>query len=345
MLQHHAEKAFHRAADGAVDHHRRLLRTVGGDVEGLEPLRQVEVHLRGAALPVAADGIAQHIFEFRTVEGAFARIDRGLDLPVAALRFDLLQHILHDAFGMIPGFLGADALFRPGRELHRHLALEAEIGVGAQDQIVDLETLLGHLLLGAEHMRVVLGEGANAHQAVQGARRLVAMHDAEFGHAQRQFAIGAQAVLENLDMARAVHRLDREDALVLGLVARGFRHEHVFAEPAPMAGRLPQRLVEQLRRVDFLIVALQAAAHIGDDFLEHGPAGRMPEHRARTFLLEMEQIHLAAELAMVALLGLFHVLDDIRRALPAWRTPCRRCATASRGLNRRANRRPRPSSA
>ena len=120
---------------------------------------------------------------------------------------------------MIPGLVGADALFRPGRELHRHLALEAEIGVGRQDQVVDLEALLGHLLLGAEHMRVVLGEGAHAHQAVQRAGRLVAMHDAEFGHAQRQFAIGAQAVLEDLDMARAVHRLDGEDALVLGVVA------------------------------------------------------------------------------------------------------------------------------
>ena len=54
-----------------------------------------------------------------------------------------------------------------------------------------------------------------------------------------------------------------------------------------------------------LIVALQAAAHVADDLLEDGPAVGVPEHRARAFLLEVEQVHLAAELAVVALLGLF----------------------------------------
>ena len=35
----------------------------------------------------------------------------------------------------------------------------------------------------------------------------------------------------------------------------------------------------------------------------------MPEHRAGRFFLEVEQIHLAAELAMVALLGLLDLLE------------------------------------
>ena len=243
-----------------MDHHRRLLRAVGGDVEGVEALRQVEIDLGRAALPVAADGVAQHVFELRPVERAFARIDRGLD-AVVALR-DLLQHILHDAFGVIPGLVGADALLGTRRELHREIALEAEVRIGRQDQIVDLQALVGHLLLGAEHMRVVLREGAHAHQPVQRAGRLVAMHDAELGHAQRQLAIRAQPVLEDLDVAGAVHRLDGEDALVVGFLAADWP-EHVLAEPAPVAGGLPQRLVEQLRRVHLAIVALQAAAHVG----------------------------------------------------------------------------------
>lgn len=53
-----------------MHHDRRFLRTVGVDVERAETFRQVEVDLRGAALPVTADGVAQHIFEFRAVEGA-----------------------------------------------------------------------------------------------------------------------------------------------------------------------------------------------------------------------------------------------------------------------------------
>ena len=219
------------------------------------------------------------------------------------------QHGGHHALGMIPHLVGADALLRPGRELHREIALEAEIGIGRQDQVVDLEALVGQLLLGAEHMRVVLGEAAHAHQPVQRAGRLVAMHDAEFGQPQRQVAIALQAVLEDLHVARTVHRLDREPALVLGLVAGRLRREHVLAVPVPVAGGLPQRLVEHLRRVDLAVVAGQAAAHIGDHRLEDGPALGVPEHHAGAFLLEVEQVHLAAELAVVALLGLLDLLE------------------------------------
>ena len=163
--------------------------------------------------------------------------------------------------------------------------------------------------LGAEHVRVVLGEAAHAHQAVHGARRLVAMHHAEFGEPQRQVAVALQAVLEDLHVARAVHRLEREPALVLGLVAGRLRREHVLAVPVPVAGGLPQRLVEDLRRVDLAVVAGQAAAHIGDQRLEDGPALGVPEHHAGTFLLEVEQVELAAELAMVALLGFLDLLE------------------------------------
>ena len=53
--------------------------------------------------------------------------------------------------------------------------------IDRQDQIVDLEDLLGDLLLGDEDVRVVLGEGAHAHQPVQRAGRLEAVHLAEFG--------------------------------------------------------------------------------------------------------------------------------------------------------------------
>src|SRR5204862_682921 len=84
VLDQYANESFHRAADRAVHHHRRLLRPVGIDVERAEAFRQVEVDLRGAALPVAADGVAQHIFEFRPVERAFTGVDRGLDAIAAA---------------------------------------------------------------------------------------------------------------------------------------------------------------------------------------------------------------------------------------------------------------------
>ena len=142
-------------------------------------------------------------------------------------------------------------------------------------------------------------------QAVQRAGRLVAMHAAELGDLHRQVAIALEAVLEDLHVARAVHRLQREDALVLGL-----GDEHVGVVGLPVARRLPQRSLEELRRVD-LDVAFRvlAAAHVGDQPLEQRPALRVPEHRARRVVLEMEQVHLAAELAVVALLGFLELLE------------------------------------
>ena len=124
-----------------------------------------------------------------------------------ALCLDFAEHGGHHALGVIPHLVGADALFGTGRELYRQFALEAEIGVGGQDQIVDLEALLRELRLGAEHMRVVLGEAPHPHQPMHRARGFVAVHDAEFRQAERKIAIALQAVFEDLHMAGTVHRL------------------------------------------------------------------------------------------------------------------------------------------
>ena len=116
-------------------------------------------------------------------------------------------------------------------------------------------------------------------------------------------------MLEDLHVAGTVHRLQHEPAPVLGLVAGRLGRKHVFAIPVPMAGGLPQRLVENLRRVDLAVVARQAAAHIGDQFLEDGPALRVPEHHAGALFLEVKQVEFAPELAVIALLGLLDLLQ------------------------------------
>src|SRR5271156_7039150 len=77
MLEQDAYETLHRAADGPMDHHRRRLFTVARNIERAEALRQVEIDLRRPTLPIAADRVAQHIFELRPVEGALARIERG----------------------------------------------------------------------------------------------------------------------------------------------------------------------------------------------------------------------------------------------------------------------------
>ena len=134
MLDHDAGEALERAEHRAVQHHRRHLVGVLVDIEGAEPARHVEIDLHGAALPVAADGVAQHVFELRAVEGAFALVQR----PRPAGRFERLHQ---RGFGLVPDRVVADALVRPVGEFDAHV-VEAEILVDRQDQIVDLEHLL-----------------------------------------------------------------------------------------------------------------------------------------------------------------------------------------------------------
>ena len=100
-------------------------------------------------------------------------------------------------------------------------------------QVAERDRLGIDLVLGAEDVRVVLGEGTHAHQPVQRARRLVAMARAELGHAQRQVAVRLDALPEDLDVTRAVHRLDREDPVL------GFRDEHVRADSFPSGRTSP----------------------------------------------------------------------------------------------------------
>ena len=165
-----------------------------------------------------------------------------------------------------------------------------------------MHRLIRHLLGRAEDVRVVLREAAHAHQSMQRPARLIAAAGAELGHADRQLAIRAHALLEDLHMARAVHRLEREQ-LVLAL---DLDREHVLAVPIPMTRLLPEFVVHQERRLHLdIVVALELAPRIGLEGAVERVALGMPEHLARRFLLHVEEIELLAELAVVALLGLF----------------------------------------
>ena len=131
------------------------------------------------------------------------------------------------------------------------------------------------------------------------------MHLAELRKPHRQLPIAAQAVLEDLHVPRAVHGLDGVQPLV-----RGLGEKHVLAELLQVPGLLPQSRVHELRRTDFFVAGgALALAHVGDQRLEHGPALGMPEHRARRLLLQMKEIELLADAAVIALLRLLEALQ------------------------------------
>ena len=132
-------------------------------------------------------------------------------------------------------------------------------------------------------MPVILREAPHAHEAVQRTGWLVAMTRAEFAVAQRQVAIAAEIRIEDQHVARAVHRLHGEVALL------GLRREHVLLEVFPVPRFFPQRAVEDLRGAHFEItVVLIDAAHVLLDLLPERPAFRMPEHEPGRDVLLME---------------------------------------------------------
>ena len=165
-------------------------------------------------------------FDLGSVESPLPR----LQIPGQVLA---VQGLLQGVLGLVPELIRANAVGRAGGELVENL-LEAEVGVDPVQQVDKGRDLGLNLVLGAENMGIVLGEAAHPHQAVQRAGLLVAVTGAELGQPQRQVAVALQALVVDLDVARAVHRLDRERALLrLG-------GEHVVVEFLPVAGFLPQ---------------------------------------------------------------------------------------------------------
>ena len=160
------------------------------------------------------------------------------------------------------------------------------------------------MVFGAEDVRIVLHEAAHAHQAMQRAGRFVAVARAEFRQTHGQVAVGAQRVVENLHVAGAVHGLDGVFAFF------GGGEEHIVFVVRPVAGFLPKRFVHDLRRFHFAVARrVQFAAHVLLDDLPQRPAARMPEHHAGRFILQVEQVELAAEFAVVAFFGFFNAGD------------------------------------
>ena len=292
VLDQHADEALHRADDGPVQHDRTAAAVVLGHIFGVQALGHHRVVLNGAHLPGPADGVLQVILDFRAVEGALAR--QFLPRHVAGG-----QRRTQGVLGVVPRLVGTQTLVWTQGQLDRDL-VKAKIPVHGHGLLVEAGDLFLHLCLGTEDVAIVLREAAHAHDAVQRSRGFVAVAGAEFGVAQRQVAIAAQAGIEELHVARAVHRFDGILALL------GFGEEHVLLVVVPVAGTLPQVHVEDLRAAHFLVAVFAVAvADVLFDPLPDLPAARMPEHHARGFGLGMEQVQLLAQPAMVTLFGLF----------------------------------------
>ena len=153
-------------------------------------------------------------------------------------------------------------------------------------------------------MGVVLGEAADAEQAVQRAGHLVAVDQAQLRHAQGQVAVGMGLALINQHAAGAVHGLN---GVILAVDDGGV---HVVLVVIPVAAAVPELLVEDDGRGDLHIaVALVALPPIVQQGVFQHHALGQEEREARALLGHHEQAQFLAQLAVVAALGLLNALQ------------------------------------
>ncbi len=140
---------------------------------------------------------------------------------------------------------------------------------------------------------------AHAEQAVQRAFELVAVVLAGLGELQRQIAVRTRLALVDQARARAIHRLDGV------LFPVDLRRIHVLFVVVPVAGRFPQALVQDDRGIHLLVSVGVLHVHpvLHEGVLQTHAVGK-PEREARAFVGHHEELHLAADATVVALLGL-----------------------------------------
>ena len=185
-----------RAERRAVDHHRAVRLVVGADVVEVEALGELVVDLHGAELPLAADDVLDDEVDLRPVERGFA----GLLGERHAERFG----------GVAAGVLGAVPLLAARRRICRCRGRAGRRARGSRSCRACSRTIFtssrqpctsaGDLFLGAEEVRVVLGEAADAGHAAELAGFFPAIDGAELGEAHGQVAVAALLAGEDLDV-------------------------------------------------------------------------------------------------------------------------------------------------
>src|ERR1035437_5950382 len=302
VLDQDAEEALDGAVQGAVHHQRLVGLAILGDVLQAEPAGQGEIELHGGKLPLAADGVHQLDVDLGTVEGGFIGDRFGGDLQ-------LIAGALQGAFGHRP-LLGRAVVFAalaavPGGKFGVVL-FEAVRGQDIEGELEAIHYFVFNLVRGAEDVRVVLREAADAEEYVEHAGALVAVDGAELAKPHREVAVAALAVGIDQDVERAVHRPE----LVIGVVQLNGR-EHVLRVEIGVAGSLPQVEARDVGGVDQGVAALQVLiAHpVFELFADDAALGMEEDESGTGEFLDAEEGELLAELAVVALLGLFHLFE------------------------------------
>src|SRR5438552_7279070 len=108
MLDQNTHEALHRSERRPVDHDGAVRVVVLTDIFELKPLRQIVIKLHRAELPLAANAVADHEIDFRTIEGRFPLLSR-------VVHAQALHNLEEDPLRGIPILFRADVLAATGR--------------------------------------------------------------------------------------------------------------------------------------------------------------------------------------------------------------------------------------
>ena len=300
VLNQNTDEALDGAKAHAVQHDGALLGAVGVHVLKVKVERHLEVELHGTALPGAAERVLQVEVDLRAVEGAVALVD-------LVVHVQLLQSGAQALLGARPVLVRTHGVLGAGRKLN--VVLKAKLLVHGIDEVDHAHDLVGQLVGTHKQVGVVLVKAAHAEQAVQSAAQLVAVHQANLAGANGQLAVGVRLGGVHQHAARAVHGLNA----VLFVVDDG--GIHVVLVVVPVARGLPQLLVHDERRGDLHVTGLvvDLAPVVQQRVLKDHAVGQ-EEREAGGLVAHHKEVHLAADLAVVALLGLLqhvHVLVEL----------------------------------
>ena len=234
------------------------------------------------------------------VEGAVALVD-------LVVHTQLLQSGAQALFGASPVLVRTHGVLGAGGKLN--VILKAKLLVHGVDEVDHTHDLVGQLVGTHKQVGVVLVKATHAEQTVQGAAQLVAVHQANLAGADGQLAVGVRLGGVHQHAARAVHRLNA----VLFVVNNG--RVHVVLVVVPVARGLPQLLVHDERRGDLHVASLvvDLAPVVQQRVLKDHAVGQ-EEREAGGLVAHHKEVHLAADLAVVALLGLLqhvHMLVEL----------------------------------
>ena len=289
MLGEHADEALQRAKDSAVHHDGAMAFPILPDVYQFKAFRKSEIHLDGGKLPFTADGVGHLDVDFRTIEGPVALVD--------LIRLSFLLHGLDKrSRGALPGFVGTDAVFRPGG--NEDAVFESEKIHQISGKVHHSDDLVLQLIQGADDMCVILGELADAQESVQRAGLFVAVDNPQLKQAHGQVTVAVQRFAVHQHVPHAVHGLDAMHvSLDLGEV-------HVLAVMVVVPGTLPELTAQDLRSPNQLIAALKMFPHqeILEDRTQHHAFGQPERHARGDIFVEGEQPEFLAQTAMVAAL-------------------------------------------